>query len=81
MFVTATFHGRRETRAAIPAEAILHLHDRDWVFIRSHGNRFRRVEVSGGVMLPDGRQEVRSGLAAGQLVVANALEFESAVQR
>ena len=81
MFVTATFHGRQETRAVVRAEAILHLHDRDWVFMPAHGNQFRRVEVRGGDMLPGGLQEVQSGLAAGQLVVANALEFESSVQR
>jgi cobalt-zinc-cadmium efflux system membrane fusion protein len=80
MFVTATFHGRQETRAVVRAEAILHLHDRDWVFMQIHGNKFRRVEVRGGDMLPGGLQEVRSGLSAGQPVVANALEFESAVQ-
>jgi membrane fusion protein, heavy metal efflux system len=80
MFVTATFHGRQETRAVVPAEAILHLHDRDWVFIPIHGNQFRRVEVRGGDMLPGGRQEVRSGLSAGQPVVANAFEFQSALQ-
>src|SRR6266849_3449045 len=34
MFVTATFHGqKKETRAAVPASAILHLHDRDWVYL------------------------------------------------
>ena len=81
MFVTATFHGRQETRAAVPAAAILHLHDRDWVFMPTHGNQFRRVEVRGGDLLPGGLQEVRSGLTAGQLVVANALEFASSVQR
>ena len=34
MFVTATFHGTaRKTRArSVPASAILHLHDRDWVY-------------------------------------------------
>jgi cobalt-zinc-cadmium efflux system membrane fusion protein len=80
MFVTATFHGRQETRAVVPAEAILHLHDRDWVFMPIHDNRFRRVEVRGGDMLPGGRQEVRSGLSAGQPVVANAFEFQSALQ-
>jgi len=81
MFVTATFHGQQETRAVVPAEAILHLHDRDWVFMPIHGNRFRRVEVRGGDMLPGDLQEVRSGLSAGQPVVANALEFASAAQR
>src|ERR1700751_5054325 len=33
MFVTATFHGRKkESHAAVPATAVLHLHDRDWVY-------------------------------------------------
>ena len=33
MFVTAAFHGQAmETFAAVPATAILHLHDRNWVF-------------------------------------------------
>ena len=33
MFVTATFHGeQQEMHAAVPATAILHLHDRDWVY-------------------------------------------------
>jgi cobalt-zinc-cadmium efflux system membrane fusion protein len=81
MFVTATFHGRTDTRASVPAPAILHLHDRDWVFVPLQGGRFRRVEVVGGDMLPGGMQEVVSGLASGQLVVANALEFQNTVQR
>src|SRR5271169_1839475 len=34
MFVTATFQGReKDRRAAVPATAILHLHDRDWVYV------------------------------------------------
>ncbi len=81
MFVTATFHGRTETRAAVPAAAILHLHDRDWVFEPVAGPRFRRVEVVGGDMLPGGLQEVISGVASGQSVVANALELQNTVQR
>ena len=33
MFVTATFYGKQpETRVAVPADAILHLHDREWVY-------------------------------------------------
>lgn len=80
MFVTATFHGeRKETRAAVPATAILHLHDRDWVYVPEKGKQFRRVEVVGGDMLPGGMQEVVSGIAPGQQVVANALEFQNAV--
>jgi membrane fusion protein, heavy metal efflux system len=80
MFVTATFHGKKkETRAAVPAAAILHLHDRDWVYVPVTGNEFRRVEVVGGAMLPGNLQEVISGIAPGQQVIANALELQNTV--
>ena len=53
MFVTATFRGRAiETHAAVPATAILHLHDRAWVFVPLGDGRFRRLEVVAGGMLP-----------------------------
>ena len=82
MFVTATFHGqKKETHAAVPATAILHLHDRDWVYVPVKGNQFRRVEVVGGEMLPGSMQEVISGIAPGQQVVANALEFQNTVEQ
>jgi len=82
MFVTATFHGpSKEARAAVPAPAILHLHDRDWVYVPANDKRFRRVEVVGGDMLPGNMQEVISGISPGQQVVANALEFQNMVQR
>jgi cobalt-zinc-cadmium efflux system membrane fusion protein len=81
MFVTATFFGRQEIRAAVPATAILHLHDRDWVYVPLEGNQFRRVGVVGGDMLAGGLQEVKSGVTPGQLVVANALEFQNTVQQ
>jgi cobalt-zinc-cadmium efflux system membrane fusion protein len=82
MFVTATFHGQqKETRVVVPATAILHLQDRDWVYTPADGNKFRRVEVVGGDMLPGGMQEIVSGLAPGQQVVANALELQNTVQQ
>jgi membrane fusion protein, heavy metal efflux system len=82
MFVTATFPGpRKETRAAVLAPAILHLHDRDWVYVPVQGKEFRRVEVVGGDMLPDGMQEILSGISPGQRVIANALELQNSVQR
>jgi membrane fusion protein, heavy metal efflux system len=82
MFVTATFHGpQKETRPAVPAPAVLHLHDRDWVYEPADNKRFRRVEVVGGDMLPGGLQEIVSGIAPGQRVIANALEFENTVQK
>jgi cobalt-zinc-cadmium efflux system membrane fusion protein len=82
MFVTAIFHGpQNEPRAAVPAPAILHLHDRDWVYEPVKDKQFRRVEVVGGEMLPGGLQEVVSGIAPGQAVIANALEFQNTVQK
>jgi len=82
MFVTATFHGRqKEQRAAVPATAIVHLHDRDWVYVPVKGNQFRRTEVVGGDMLPGNMQEIVSGIAPGQQVVVNALEFQNTVQQ
>jgi len=82
MFVTATFHGRRkENRAAVPATAVLHLHDRDWVYVPVKGNQFRRTEVVGGDMLPHNMQEVVSGIAPGQRVVGNALEFQNSAEQ
>jgi membrane fusion protein, heavy metal efflux system len=81
MFVTATFYGqKKETRAAVPSTAILHLHDRDWVYLPTADGKFRRVEVVGGDMLPNNMQEV-SGIAAGQQVVTNALEFQNSVEQ
>jgi len=82
MFVTATFQGaKKEVRAAVPAPAILHLQDRDWVYVPLDGKQFRRVEVVGGDMLPGGLQEIVSGVKPGQKVIANALEFQNMVQQ
>ena len=66
MFVTATFHGKTPVlRAAVPASAILHLHDRDWVFVAADDKKFRRVEITSGIMLPGNMQEVISGIQPG----------------
>jgi len=82
MFVTATFHGEtRERRATVPATAILHLHDREWVYTPLGNDRFRRQEVVAGSMLPDNMQEIVSGLKPGDQVVAGALVFQSTVEQ
>ena len=82
MFVSATFLSRqKQKRAAVPATAILHLHDRDWVYVPVQGNQFRRTEVVGGDMLPGAMQEIVSGLAPGQQVVDNALEFQNSAEQ
>src|SRR5580658_7602969 len=79
MFAAATFSGRKSTTyTVVPADAVLHLHDRDWVYVPLGGNRFKRTEVRTGNMLADNRQEIMSGIAPGQQVVTNALLLETA---
>lgn len=81
MFATATFESRTEqSYPVVPADAVLHLHDRDWVFVPAGGNQFRRVEVHAGEMLAGNRQVLLSGIATGQQVVANVLQLESTLE-
>jgi membrane fusion protein, heavy metal efflux system len=45
MFVPAIFHGRQaEKKATIPSSAVLHLHDRDWVYAPKEKGKFQRSE-------------------------------------
>ncbi len=82
MFVTATFHGeKKETHAAVPADAILHLHDREWVYMPAGNKTFRRVEVTAGETLPNNMQEIITGVRAGQQVVTNALVLQNTVEQ
>jgi membrane fusion protein, heavy metal efflux system len=82
MFVTATFHGQtKQTRAVVPSSAILHLHDREWVYVPAAPGRFQRVEVTSGNTLPGAMQEVVSGLQPGQQVVSNALVLQNTVEQ
>lgn len=79
MFVRATFHGQTtEMHTIVPASAVLHMHDRDFVYVPAPGNKFRRVEVVGGDLLQDntGLQEIHSGLKPGDQVVTNALVLD-----
>jgi membrane fusion protein, heavy metal efflux system len=82
MFVTAAFHGQqREMHTSVPATAILHLHDRDWVYTPLGEGKFRRLEVVAGVTLPGNQQEVISGLKPGVQVVSSALVFQNTVEQ
>lgn len=81
MFATATFHGKKlTTHPAVPASAVLHLHDRDWVYVPAGQGQFRRVAVEGGDMLPGNQQEILSGIDVNQQVVSNALSLQSSVE-
>jgi cobalt-zinc-cadmium efflux system membrane fusion protein len=77
MFVTAIFYGLKGTaHAVVPSTAVMHLHDRDWVFLPAGNGQFRRNEVTGG-KIENGTQIILSGIAAGQQVVADALALNS----
>lgn len=81
MFVTATLEGQNRTaRAVVPSAAILHLHDREWMFVPAPEGSFRRIEVKTGEVLGDGRQEILSGLMPGQQVVRDVLQLESTLE-
>jgi len=79
MFAKATFRGQTmEMHTIVPASAVMHMHDRDFVFVPAPDNKFRRVEVVSGDLLSTNMslQEVRSGLKPGQRVVTNALVLD-----
>lgn len=83
MFATAIFHSPNPVSAiVVPATAILHLHDRDWVFIPL-GTRgdFQRMPVVSGEALPNNTLVVTGGLHEGEQVVANALQFQETTEQ
>ena len=82
MFVTAAFRGSNaERHATVPSTAILHLHDREFVYSPIEDGHFRRSEVVSGNMLPNGMQEVVSGIQPGQQVVTNALMLQDTSEK
>jgi len=82
MFVTATFHGPApEKHAMVPSSAILHLHDRQWVYAPAANGNFQRLEVVAGDTLPNDMQEIVSGIRPGDRVVTNALVFQNTVEQ
>ncbi len=83
LFATASFHGlKAQTALTVPADAILHLHDRAFVFVPSGAlGNFRRVAVSTGQTLPGNAVEITQGLQSGDQVVSNALDLEEATEQ
>ncbi|HUJ93955.1 MAG TPA: efflux RND transporter periplasmic adaptor subunit [Terriglobales bacterium] len=80
MFAVATFRSRKlEPRTVVPATAVLRLQDKDWVFLKEGPRQFRRVEIHVLPGAPDGMQQIQDGLRTGDGIIANALEFSSAV--
>ena len=79
MFATATLYGKeKKNYTTVPASAIVHLHDRDWVFVPEQG-KFKRIQVVSGEQLPSNMQEILSGLQPGQQVVTNAINLQNAI--
>jgi len=79
MFATATLFGRqKQNYTAVPSSAIVHLHDRDWVFVPAQ-EKFKRIQVVSGEQLPNNMQEILSGLQQGQQVVTNAINLQNAI--
>jgi membrane fusion protein, heavy metal efflux system len=79
MYGTATLFGKeKQNYAAVPASAVVHLHDRDWVYVPVQ-DKFKRIEVIGGEQLPDKKQVILSGLRPGQQVVTNAINLQNVI--
>ena len=80
MFATATFRSRKlGTVLLVPSTAVMRLQDKDWVFRKDGPARFRRMEVRATGVTADGFQEFEGALAPGDEVVANALQFSTAM--
>jgi len=82
MFVKATFKGQTtEMHTIVPASAVMHMHDRDFVFVPAPEQKFRRVEVISGDVLQEDTslQEIKSGLKPGDQVVSNALVLDHVI--
>jgi cobalt-zinc-cadmium efflux system membrane fusion protein len=80
MYAVATFRSRKlNKRMVVPSSALMRLQDKDWLFRKDGPNQFRRIEVHSLGATSDGFEQVQGGVEPGQEVVANALEFSSAV--
>lgn len=83
MFATATFRSNNaQTVLVVPADAILQLHDKSWVFVPAgtQGD-FRRVAVTTGEILPGNQIVVTSGLREGDQVVGQALALQETTEQ
>ncbi len=82
MFATAHFFAQGTTeRIALPATAVLRLHDKDWIFRPAGDKQFRREEVASGAAATESRQYIIAGVKAGDRVVRNALQFSATVEK
>jgi len=77
MFATGKIAGSKATaQTAVPAGAVLQLHDRSYVFEPISDGTFKKIEVKTGATLTGNLVQVQ-GIGAGQKVVSNALDLEN----
>jgi len=81
MFATATSRSSTGNAQRHSIIAVLHLHDRDWVYVPAPNKQFRRVEIVSSKILPNGMQEIKSGITPGQQMVTNAVVLEHAIDK
>lgn len=80
MFAVAIFRSRKlSQRMVVPSTAIMRLQDKDWVFLKAGTNTFRRLEIHAVGSTEDGKSEVQGNVKPGQQLIANALEFSTAI--
>jgi membrane fusion protein, heavy metal efflux system len=80
MFAVASFRSRKsQSRIVVPSTAVIRLQDKDWVFRKDSDRQFHRIEVRTAGQASDQMQQIQDGVKSGDQVVANALEFSTAV--
>ena len=80
MYAVGTFRSSQlRPQLVVPSTAVMRLQDKDWVFRKEGQNQFRKIEVhSSGTS--DALLELKDGtVKAGDEIVANALEFSTAM--
>ncbi|MGA8152826.1 MAG: efflux RND transporter periplasmic adaptor subunit [Terriglobales bacterium] len=81
MYAVATFRSSQlQPRLVVPTSALMRLQDKDWVFRQDGPKQFRKIEVHSSGATVDELQEIQDGaLKTGDAVIANALEFSTAM--
>jgi membrane fusion protein, copper/silver efflux system len=82
LFAQVTLRGPQREALVVPAEAVIRTGKRTLVYVSEQAGRFRPVEVEIGEQIDD-RIVIRTGLAAGQQVVASGqflIDSEASLQ-
>jgi hypothetical protein len=80
MFAVATFRSRKLVpRVVVPSTAVMRLQDKDWIFRKDGASTFRRLQVHVIGSTQDGMSQLQDEVKAGEQLIANALEFSTAM--